>query len=392
MDTDSLYLDYNATSPLSFSVMNWLKSGEVVFANPASQHSAGKYSRKIINESRALIFKSFGKTEKSAKLFFHSGATEAFITYAYSFSEFCRLNKRKLLICYAQTDHPAVTSLAERYWHEGVSFFKLSQNSDLTYHYEKNFTELEAKKKADPSLVILYHHLWIHNETGLVSPLSEVRKFKTLPDLYLHIDAVQAPGKIPEWTDLSVGDIWSFSAHKFGALKGIGFSFMSSDLFFHPLISGGGQQQGLRSGTENPQGVKSIALALKDLKEVDVLKTMDYRDRLESFMEEELKGIGGVLRPHLHASNTIYFYLNGLTSDISLALFDLQGIMISAGSACSSGAAKPSLVLTLLGKESVARNGLRLSLGFSMDEEKFNKVKAKLSPVFNRLQSLISKK
>lgn len=392
MDTDSLYLDYNATSPLSFSVMNWLKSGEVVFANPASQHSAGKHSRKIINESRSQIFKSFGKSEKNTKLFFHSGATEAFITYAYSFSEYCRLNNRKLLICYAKTDHPAVTSLAERYWHQGVSFFELTQNPDLTYQHEKNFNELEKRKEADPSLMILYHHLWIHNETGLVSPLEEVARFKTLPDLYLHIDAVQAPGKTPEWRDLSVGDIWSFSAHKFGALKGIGFSFMSSDLFFHPLIAGGGQQQGLRSGTENPQGVKSIALALKDLAEANVLETKKYRDQLAQFMEDELKGIGGVLKPHQHASNTIYFYLNDLTSDISLALFDLQGIMISAGSACSSGAAKPSLILTLLGLESVARNGLRLSVGFSLDEEKLNRIKVKLLPVFNRLQGLISKK
>ncbi len=392
MDTDSLYLDYNATSPLSLSVTNWLKSGEVVFANPASQHSAGKHSRKIINESRTQIFKSFGKSEKSTKLFFHSGATEAFITYANSFSEYCRQHNRRLLICYAKTDHPAVTSLKERYWHEDVSFFELMQNSDLTYQHEKNFSELTEKKKNDPSLMILYHHLWIHNETGLVSPLEDVKRFKALPDLYLHIDAVQAPGKIPEWRDLSVGDIWSFSAHKFGALKGIGFSFMSADLFFYPLIAGGGQQQGLRSGTENPQGIKSIALALLDLEKVDVLKTQDYRNKLAQYMEEELKGIGGLLKPQQHASNTIYFYLNDLTSDISLALFDLQGIMISAGSACSSGAARPSLILTLLGKESVARNGLRLSLGFSMDEEKLNKIKVKLHPVFNRLQGLISKK
>lgn len=387
MDIERLYLDYNATSPLSPSVIDWLKSGEVVFANPASQHSAGKNSRKIINQSKKDIFSTFNKSEKDTRLFFHSGATESFLTYAYSFSEVARKSKRKLLICYSKIDHPAVTSLADRFWGESVEFFELSLKENLSYDHVANFQSLKEKKNSDPSIMILYHHLWVHNETGFVAPLEELTKFKEIHDLYLHIDAVQAPGKIESWRDLSVGDIWSFSAHKFGAFKGIGFSFMKRDLPFYPLISGGGQQEGLRAGTENPQGIMSISLALADLEKVNVSDTRMKKNELEKFLYHELKDLGDVIKSQQQNSNTIYFYLNDLTSDISLALFDLNGLMISAGSACSSGAAKPSAILTQLGHQTVARNGLRISLGFTVTEEGLRKLKDKFSIVFQRIRS-----
>lgn len=234
--------------------------------------------------------------------------------------------------------------------------------------------------------MILYHHLWVHNETGEISPLDQLQKFKTIPDLYLHIDAVQAPGKISSWQHLTVGDVWSFSAHKFGSLKGIGFSFFESSIPFHPLIMGGGQQNNFRSGTENIHGVKSVALALGDLLKVDVSHTQKMREKLVSFMEKELKGLGEILHGKEMASNTIYFYLEKYTSDIALAVFDVNGVEISAGSACSSGAAKASLVLSHKGLIPVAKNGLRISLPFTINEEDLNKVQERLRMIFNKLR------
>ncbi|HXH75215.1 MAG TPA: aminotransferase class V-fold PLP-dependent enzyme [Bacteriovoracaceae bacterium] len=387
MDLDSLYLDFNATSPLSTSVSDWLKSGDVIFGNPSSQHSSGKAARKTINESRAKIFATFNKNETETKLFFHSGATEGIMSVAYSFSVDARNAHKKLLICYSSIDHPAVTSLKDRFWGEHVEFFELKLKTDLSYDHESNLKSLRLKKQTDPDLLILYHHLWVHNETGFVSPLDKLTVFKQVPGLYLHIDAVQAPGKVLEWKKLSEGDIWTFSAHKFGALKGIGFTFIRESLPFHPLFVGGGQQQGLRGGTENPQGIKSIALALGDLEKVNVEATISIKSELVKFMESELKGIGEVLKSNAWNSNTIYFYLNHLASDIALALFDLNGLMLSAGSACSSGAAKPSLVLTELGKMDVAKNGLRISLPFQFGQEDLNYLKTRLLPVFNKLKS-----
>ena len=386
MNLERLYLDYNATSPLSGSVLDWLRSGDVLFANPSSQHSDGKSARKTVNESRAMVFQTFGKSESNTKLFFHSGATEGIHTFAHSFAEAARLNGKDLLICFSRTDHPAVTSLEEKYLGPHVKFFELKRDKNLHYLHQENFDFLKDKKDNNPDLIILYHHLWVHNETGQISPLGELEVFKTIPDLYLHIDSVQAPGKIPEWQNLSVGDIWTFSAHKFGALKGIGFSFFNSSLPFHPFIMGGSQQSNLRSGTENTQGIKSVALALSDLIKVDVLENSRQREKLLLFFEKELKDIGAIVTDRKMASNTIYFYLNNLSSDIALALFDINGIEISAGSACSSGAAKDSPVLIQKGLTEVAKNGLRLSMAFVISEGDLNKIQDRLAPVFAKLR------
>jgi cysteine desulfurase len=388
VDQERLYLDFNATSPLSQSVTDWLKSGEVLFANPASQHSAGKSTRKIINESRSQIRELFQKSEKDFHLFFHSGATEAMVTFAYSFGEWARLAGRDLLVCYSKLDHPAVTALNERYFGSQVKFLELQMTQDLEYDHVQNLKSIQDKKDNNPDLIILYHHLWVHNETGIVASLEDLKDLKQIPDLYIHVDAVQAPGKIVNWKSLDVADIFTFSAHKFGALKGIGFSFLNKLIPFSPLISGGAQQAGLRSGTENPQGVKSIALALKDLASIDVDKAVKQREKLESFFQEELSGKGEIIskRGRLRSSNTIYFYLNDLSSDIALALFDLSGLMISAGSACSSGAAKSSSLLLHMGLSKVAKNGLRLSFGFELSESDLELIKQRFHSILKKVK------
>ena len=359
----------------------------MLFANPSSQHTDGKNARKIINESRAVLFETFGKNSKDTKLFFHSGATEAVSTFAHSFAESTRRSQKRLLICVSKLDHPCVNSLRERYFGDHVSFFELERDENLTYSHKDNLAALKAIKSENPELVILYHHLWVHNETGQVDALSNLREFKKIPDLFIHVDAVQSPGKISEWRELSEGDIWSFSAHKFGALKGIGFTFFKNDLEFHSFIQGGGQQNNLRSGTENALGVKTIALALNDLKKIDITKTKNQREKLLTFFKTELQGIGEIISHGEMASNTIYFYLNNLTSDIALALFDINGLEISAGSACSSGAAKDSLILLHKNLPSVAKNGLRISLPFELSEESVEIIKAKMSLILSKLLS-----
>jgi cysteine desulfurase len=384
---DRIYLDYNATSPLSASVSDWLKSGEVLFANPSSQHSAGKSARKIINEARSFLYKCFNQNEKYFQLIFNSGATEAFSSFAYSFSEWARQSGAELLICYSKLDHPAVTSLGERYFGPHVKTYELKLNG-LDYDHESNFEALLDIKKNNPNLVILFHHLWVHNETGGVSSLKDLELLKSIPDLFIHVDAVQAPGKIPDWQGLVVGDIFSFSAHKFGALKGIGFSFFSKNISYYPIITGGGQQGGYRSGTENTMGIQSVHLALKDLLKVDVSSLCMQRMILENALENLLVEKGEIIskRCNQQNANTIYFYLKNIPSDVALALFDLNGLMISAGSACSSGAAKKSIVMTQLGYKDQAQNGLRLSLGFHSSATDVNYVTQKLLTIFDKIK------
>jgi cysteine desulfurase len=383
VDLERLYLDYNATSPLSQSVIHWLKSGEVLFANPSSQHTPGKQSRKLINETRSFLYSTFSLKQSEHQLFFHSGASEAFSSFAYSFSEWARLTGRELLICFSRLDHPCVTGLAERYFGSHVKFLELHVDQNLAYEDQRNEALIRDRKENNPDLLILYHHLWVHNETGAVSPLEKLRFLKTISDLYIHVDAVQAPGKIPDWRELAFGDIF---AHKIGALKGLGFSFFHTGIEFHPFVAGGGQQSGLRAGTENVTGVQSLKLALTDLLAVDVQRTMKLKTELEQFLQDALRGKGEVIsqRALLRNSNTIYFYLYDHPSDIALALFDVNGVALSAGSACSSGAAKASLILGHL-RVSASRNGLRISLPFEVTGELLEAIKERITHVLAKL-------
>ncbi len=387
MNLHRLYLDYNATSPLSQSVTDWLKSGDFVFANPSSQHTDGKFSRRQINEARDFVFRCFNRTPADTRLFFHSGATEAFLTIAHSFSEAARLAGKDLLICFSRIDHPAVTSLEDKFFGPHVKFFELKRGKDLRYNHEENLLNLRDRKDNNPDLLILYHHLWVHNETGQVSPLEELRALRSIPDLTIHVDAVQAPGKVQHWRNLCEGDVWSFSSHKFGALKGVGLTLLRSSVPFHPLILGGAQQGNQRSGTENVMGIISTHLALRDLEAVNVLKTQEQHTQLLHFFEAQLAGgLGGVIDDGPSASNTIYFYLATVTSDLALAMFDLAGIEISAGSACASGTARPSPVLIQRGLGAMARNGLRVSWGFVLTSEDREEIEGRFQLVFSRLR------
>lgn len=386
MNSDRLYLDYNATSPLSKSVKDWLVSGDVFFANPSSQHTEGKAARKVINESRAYLFNLFNKNENQTKLFFHSGATEGIHTFAHSFVQIAKNLNRELLICLSSIDHPAVLSLKEKDFGPNVNFFDLIRDSGLEYLHTENLHYLREEKAKNPNLMILYHHLWVHNETGKVSPLEELSNLKSIPDLFIHVDAVQVPGKITNWRNLDVGDIWTFSAHKFGSLKGVGFSFFNSTTPFVPLVTGGGQQGLLRSGTENIHGVKSLVLALNDVEKINIHTNFLIRHELIDFMRQELGDLGEVVDGTLMASNTIYFYFKELSSDIALALFDLQGLQISAGSACSSGAAKASAVLMQMGLTKFSKNGLRLSLPLQSNSDQIALIKARLLIIFEKIR------
>lgn len=385
MTQSRLYLDYNATSPLSPLVRQWLESGDFIFANPSSQHTDGKHSRKVINQAKTFIYNFFQLTEKDFNLFFHSGATEGLNSIVYHFEHRAHQENRPLIVAYAQGDHPAVVEACKE---SGGIAFVLKRNSEGDYLHEENLEGILALKNAHPNAIILYNHLWVHNEIGVVSPLNELARFKMIPDLFISVDAVQSPGKHYHYRDLdSTFDFYTFSAHKFGSLKGIGFSFVSTHTMLKPFIVGGGQQNKLRPGTENVMGVHSIKLALQDLQTYDLTATLQYKGRIEEKLGFWLKGKGEIIgsKAQHRSLNTIYFYLNNLTSDIAVAMFDIAGLQISAGSACSSGASKDSEILLSLGYEKFAKNGLRLSLGFNFSESELETLLAKAADVFARI-------
>ena len=366
--TSSYYFDYNATSPLSPSVEDYLERGDFLFANPSSQYQLGKKSRSIINNSKDFIFNTFGIDEKLSQLFFHSGATEGINTLLFGAGFKSFKENKKISFYFSPTDHACVVNLKDNLsalGHE-VIFMPINSHGEII---SEELIKIIKASSADRSII---NWTWLNNETGVVNGLDAAEKIKSETNADVIVDAVQAPGKIAEWKELNDNlDAYSFSSHKFGGLKGVGFSFVKDSYDYSPLIIGGGQQNKLRSGTENPMGVYTTELALRDLIKdfsLDKINKMielkkDFEDLIIStFGKDSIVGLNAKKRN----VNTINFIIPSIKATLALMAFDLEGIQVSSGSACSSGANIPSRILTALKiDEKLTRSGVRLS--FSKD-------------------------
>lgn len=366
--TSSYYFDYNATSPLSPSVEDYLERGDFLFANPSSQYQLGKKSRSIINNSKDFIFNTFGIDEKFSQLFFHSGATEGINTLLFGAGFKAFKENKKISFYFSPTDHACVVNLKDNLstlGHE-VIFMPINSHGEII---SEELIKIINASSTDRSII---NWTWLNNETGVVNALDVAEKIKSETKADIIVDAVQAPGKIAEWKELNDKlDAYSFSSHKFGGLKGIGFSFVKDSYDYSPLIIGGGQQNKLRSGTENPMGVYTTELALRDLiKEFSlgkINKMLELKKEFEkliisTFGKDSIVGLNATKRN----VNTINFIIPSIKATLALMAFDLEGIQVSSGSACSSGANIPSRILTALKiDEKLTRSGVRLS--FSKD-------------------------
>jgi len=362
------YFDYNATSPLAESVKSWLSKGDFPFANPASIHQSGKSSRRLMNQVRESLYSIFSLSESTHKLYFHSGATEGIGNIIRGFFEL----HPQACFAYASTDHSCVYQHAQRLSKHGVEVVELQVNA----HGDLDTDALNRLKKVNKK--ILLNWTWVNNETGIVWPLDKALELKSsIPDLSIHVDAVQAPGKIEDWQNLnSTLDAYTFSNHKYGALKGVGHTFVRADFDFCPIILGGGQQESMRSGTENTYGSYSSMLAIEEL-----AKNYNYKQSLEclKYIEKEVLstlGEAGELvgsGSNYRNANTLYIVFYDVKSDITSVAFDLAGIEVSTGSACSSGAILPSRVLLKMGyNELQSKSAIRFSFTpiISMDQAK----------------------
>jgi cysteine desulfurase len=362
-NSSRVYLDYNATSPLAPSVREWLAKGDFYFGNPASVHSTGKRSKRAINETIDFLFRATGLSNKDFNLFFHSGATEGINALCRGLATKCLEKNEKFYFFYANTDHSAVHRSADEIARLGfeIHALKVDKNGDLL------LDEAIGLINSCQDGTKLFNFTTVNNESGVVWPLELAKIIKEKTGCLIHVDAVQAPGKIENSLKLMKEiDAYTFSAHKFGAMKAVGFSFVKTDFQFVPLVRGGGQQGGLRSGTENPDGVYSIKLALEYL--IEHLKIDELRAAKDEFEQKILevikdKNLIASYEAKNRNANTIYIVLPKQKTDVLLTAFDLAGFDLSSGSACSSGAILPSQVLMSMGfNEDKAKSALRISL------------------------------
>lgn len=391
-----IYCDYNATSPLAPPVKELLGQGSWPMGNPSSVHASGKKARRAVGEVSDYLYKLFGLSETEFRLFFHSGATEGINSIVKGLALKMKSQAKTFSFYTLASDHSCLFNQREFLEILGFQFYGLKVLPDGGFDQE-DFSEKIAKDKSD---VALLNWTWVNNESGVVNPLLELERVlekarglqSAQQELYSHVDAVQAPGKIEDWNKLSSkADSYTFSGHKFGALKGSGFSFVRETLPLFPLLNGGGQQGGLRSGTENSWGIYSLKAALEYM-----ISYYSFEEQSQATRALELKMMGIVgekgevigAKNLYRNGNTIYLLLYGVKAHTSAMVFDMAGIDLSNGSACSSGAVIPSRVLLAMGhSEEEAKSALRFSFGPYFNNQESEKLWPQIEAILKRLLS-----
>ncbi len=348
---EQIYFDYNATTPLRAGV--WEAMAEVATAplNASSIHSHGREAKKILNSAHTKIQKAFGA--EGATVVLTSCGTES---------------NNMALVCVKGVETIVTSEIEHVSISKPASFRKsilVPVDSNGIIKLDK-LKEITASLKGTKYVVSIIH---ANNETGVIQPVREIANIVFENGGFLHIDASQAAGKVPfDFNSLGC-DMATISAHKFGGPKGAAALIIKSGLEVLPMLHGGGQEKFLRAGTENIAAAvgfaKAAELATSQLKD-EGLKVKEIRD----FIEIEIKKITpeveifGTKAERL--PNTISIYLPFASSETHLINFDLEGVAISAGAACSSGRVVASHVLVAMGVDSEkTKSAIRISLGWN---------------------------
>jgi cysteine desulfurase len=351
--SELLYLDHNATTPIDPQVLDamlpWLKND---FGNPSSIYTLGRRAAAAITTAREQVAALVGA--QPSEIIFNSCGTEATNTAILSA---LAIDPDKRHIITSAVEHSATIKLCEYLATRGYEITWLPVNEDGLLDPAK----LEAAINSDTAIVSL---LWANNETGVLFPVEEIAAITKRKRVPLHLDAVQAVGKVPINLESLGAQYVSLSAHKLYAPKGVGALYVNRRARYTPLLRGS-QEESRRGGTQNMASIVAFGKAA-ELALLALPKTPERIRTLRDHFEESLLSMEGVRRngaeePRLPNTSNLTF--EGIEAESALLLFDKEGLCCSAGSACSSGSIHPSHVLTAMG---VTRDEARASLRFSL--------------------------
>ena len=357
MPYSKTYLDHNATSPLlpeAAHVMN--EVAQQAFANPSSPHWAGRDARILLEDARENLAHSLGA--KPQEIFFTSGGSESNNAVI---RQFLMKSGKQHLICSA-VEHPSVLEtcriLAD---HPNIRFTELAVDSSGRLDPENLRTSIHSE-------TVLISVITANNETGNLQPIEELTEIAHEYEIPFHTDLVQAFGKIEVDLRKSGVDYATATGHKLGGPRGIGLLYVKQGTPFQSLISGGKQERVRRAGTENVVLAVGFAKAVQwYLENRSKLREQFFLFRKSILREiEKLEGI--FINTDLDNSlpHTLNFGCHGISAESLLISLDLDGIAVSTGSACSSGAMEASHVLLAMGlSRTDAKSSLRVSWGWS---------------------------
>jgi cysteine desulfurase len=348
------YIDHNATTPpLPEVIAAVCEAMGLVGANPSSIHANGRAARKLINDAREHLAALVGAVPE--EVVFTSGGSEA--------NNMVIMNSGRKRILVSPTEHAAVLKTA----------LTRSPDSDLIpvdHNGLVDMAALEALLAEDdePALVCV---MAANNETGVVQPMAEISELAHRHGALVHCDAVQAVGKIPVDVRAWGVDYLAMSGHKIGGPQGIGALVICGDAPIVSFITGGGQEHGLRAGTENVAAISGLGVSAKAAAETldeKSVRLKGYRDALEAGIKTLSPASTIFCEDAPRVPNTSNFTLPGVRSDKQLMALDLAGVSVSAGSACSAGKVDPSHVLDSMDVDpEISTTALRVSFGWSSE-------------------------
>ncbi len=346
-----IYLDYNASAPLKPEAHEAVLQALATTGNPSSVHWAGRNARRLVETARDSV--AAAVNGPSGGVVFTSGATEANNLVLQGFCE----PETATRVLVGASEHDSVLEAVP-----DCEIVPLGENGQIDIpRLQRMLTERDFR----PTLVSI---MVANNETGVVNPIAEIAEIVHAAGASLHCDGVQAISDgLVDMKDKGI-DFLTLSGHKLGATRGVGAVVMGTGRHLHAVTKGGGQEKSMRSGTENIPGIASLGAVMENLSDWDGQRAVirDLRDRMEAEIKAgqplvEIAGEGALRTGH--TSNLI---LPSVGSETQVIAMDLDGIAVSAGSACSSGKIKISHVLDAMGYgPDHAGSGLRVSLGWA---------------------------
>ena len=354
---DRIYLDWNATAPLRREAREAMAAAWDLDGNPSSVHAEGRHARRLVEEARAGLARAVGALPRN--VVFTSGGTEAnALALTPGLRRDSGLPVERLLV--SAIEHASVLA-GGRFPAPAIGTIGVTGSCLL------DLDRLRVLLQSGP--LALVSVMLANNETGAVQPVAEAAEIVHAAGGLLHVDAIQALGKIYFDINSLNADLITVSGHKIGGPKGVGAVVLAEGMRgLEPLLRGGGQELGRRAGTENVAAIAGFGAAVKaamDSLRNDAIRFENLRNRLETGLRQTPGAI--VFADDVpRLPNTTLFTVPGMRAETAVIGFDLEGIAVSSGSACSSGKVQPSHVLEAMGfGPEIAQGAVRLSLGWS---------------------------
>jgi len=373
-----IYFDHNATTAMHPEVlqemMPFLSEQQ---GNPTSNHKFGRRAQTAIEEAREKV--AFSVNAHPSQVIFTASGTESNNTIINGIAQ----SYPGTHFAYSAIEHPCISEPIKSLSRKGFMATKILVN-------KQGLLDLEDVKIDIKNPISFLSVMMANNETGVIQDLPKIIKWAKLKKMIVHTDAVQALGKIPVDFEMLEVDAMTISSHKIYGPQGVAALILNKKIDMSPFIIGGGQEKGLRSGTENIAAIIGFGKACERTKENMVIIDRDIKP-LQVILIKELKKMGAIIfgEDSERLNNTIFFAFNRIDGATLLTALDRKGFALASGSACSSNNNEPSHVLIEMGvNEEIAQGAIRISLGINSKKTDVETFLVALKSELERLKQL----